>query len=850
MDLEARKKLEAALLSRIKAKRAKATGIQRIDRDAPMPLMPVQRGLLFRHHLSQTPQSFNVATADYLDGQVDLAALSLAVGDVVARHEALSLCVVKQAGIPTLQAADNPPRLEILTPSFDEAECKDAQTRALIDAVVARPFDLAQEAPLRLLAYQIDDGRVLLITVVHHIAVDEWSMRILRADLGACYEARLQDRPAKLPKLTVQIPDIAAWQIARLASGALDDALNYWTDKLRNADPTVTIAPTRPMVAGTPKHTGTFEIELASVGLDAVGRAEQATPYMTMLSAIRVYLHLLTGQTDLALATQVSGRSQPEMAAMVGMFTNTSVIRTSTNLDPSFRALIQCVKEQTLASLKHQDMPFDTIVRKLKVSTITSDQPFSRLIFTHRKSFDEPSDTDPLKRVRLPAKLAETRGAPRFDIWFAVIDRTDTRTLKLVYDTARYSRDSVKTIARDISALSGALQAAPDSPISSFASYVTALDTFSRGDSGSSAASAASDQVEVDPETETKLAALWCEILRVETAPKETSFFEGGGDSLLIMQLLHRIGQTFGVEPSMAEVFQTPTLRGIGRVIDTMGDPSRENGLKAEAAPEDPLLVPLGKRPLSKVSAAGPAKRYFVVSGAGGHVLPFAPAASHFDNHWEGIGLLDPFLSPNEAPLASLEAVAARLIASMEHVDQTGPYLLVGYSYGGYVVHEMILQLRARGLTAGMIVLDTPFTDRTSLWRQIWRARRSLRWLKPKNWVKADTAAALYDKKTAETREERRVIGNRQRKLKHNYQPTWADTDLVVIRANGSITKNTAWDYGWSNGGRVLKVIDVPGDHISLIKPQNEVAFAAALERALNILRDASGKGKHSGPLP
>jgi amino acid adenylation domain-containing protein len=77
-------------------------------------------------------------------------------------------------------------------------------------------------------------------------------------------------------------------------------------------------------------------------------------------------------------------------------------------------------------------------------------------------------------------------------------------------------------------------------------------------------------------DTERKLAELWCDVLSVERVGIDDSFFEMGGNSLLVLRLVSKIRERFSVEPSMLQLFGSPTIAGLAQVIDEM----RQAGVK------------------------------------------------------------------------------------------------------------------------------------------------------------------------------------------------------------------------------------------------------------------------------
>jgi acyl carrier protein len=70
-------------------------------------------------------------------------------------------------------------------------------------------------------------------------------------------------------------------------------------------------------------------------------------------------------------------------------------------------------------------------------------------------------------------------------------------------------------------------------------------------------------------ETETILAAIWTDILKVERVGRHDNFFELGGHSLLALHLVTRVQEAFGVEFTIADVFANPVFASVAaRIID------------------------------------------------------------------------------------------------------------------------------------------------------------------------------------------------------------------------------------------------------------------------------------------
>lgn len=68
-------------------------------------------------------------------------------------------------------------------------------------------------------------------------------------------------------------------------------------------------------------------------------------------------------------------------------------------------------------------------------------------------------------------------------------------------------------------------------------------------------------------EVERRIAAMWIELLGVESVERESNFFELGGHSLLATVLLVRIRSEFDVELELEDVFRAPALNDFARLM-------------------------------------------------------------------------------------------------------------------------------------------------------------------------------------------------------------------------------------------------------------------------------------------
>lgn len=81
---------------------------------------------------------------------------------------------------------------------------------------------------------------------------------------------------------------------------------------------------------------------------------------------------------------------------------------------------------------------------------------------------------------------------------------------------------------------------------------------------------AAADRCFTPPgtETETTLAAIWCDVLHVAQVGIHDDFFDLGGQSLTAIKTVARIRDAFNVTVSLRHLFEQPTVAGLSGIID------------------------------------------------------------------------------------------------------------------------------------------------------------------------------------------------------------------------------------------------------------------------------------------
>jgi acetoacetyl-CoA synthetase len=201
-------------------------------------------------------------------------------------------------------------------------------------------------------------------------------------------------------------------------------------------------------------------------------------------------------------------------------------------------------------------------------------------------------------------------------------------------------------------------------------------------------------------QTEVYLRALWEQLFSFSPIGLDDNFFELGGHSLLAAQMLAEVKRATGRTLPLATLIIAPTVARLAAVIV-------EDGVQGG----QPNLVPM---------RAGRGRPIFMVHSITGSVMECLTLAGTLQSERPVYGLQARGLDGDEEPQRSVEAMARVYVEQMRAVQPSGPYALVGYSFGGLVAFEIAQQLIAAGQKIELLCLLDTYVDERYLPLPAW----------------------------------------------------------------------------------------------------------------------------------
>ncbi|GAC68472.1 putative non-ribosomal peptide synthetase [Gordonia soli NBRC 108243] len=345
----------------------------------PVPLAFPQQRLWIHHRIAPQSSAYHVPVVLHLSGHVDPTRLRRAVERVVERHVSLRMAYPDTAEGPVQEA------IEQWTVDFEVVEVDAGSADTEVAKRVTTPFDLARGPAFRASLVR-SDAEYVLVIVLHHVAVDGWSMRVLMEDLSeACGDAWDAGEPP------LDYLDYSRWLRERLGnpsdpSSRFAYELEHWSRVLEDAPAPIPIADLSPRTGGD-QLGGRTTRRLGNALMDSVARlaeAESSTVFHIVHAALAVLLSRLTGRDDVVIGVPTHGRTDSRWDRVVGMFVNTLALRT--RIAPASKVVdaVHVARDVNLTAAAHAEVPYDAVAGLVAPARGVAGDPLISVLLVHQ----------------------------------------------------------------------------------------------------------------------------------------------------------------------------------------------------------------------------------------------------------------------------------------------------------------------------------------------------------------------------------------------------------------------------------------------------------------------------------
>ncbi|HEX3783255.1 MAG TPA: amino acid adenylation domain-containing protein [Pseudonocardiaceae bacterium] len=440
----------------------------------PIPANAQQAGLWFVHDTAPQCSAYHIVFGAEVSADAELGArVRDVINDLMGRYDALRVGFRAGPDGPEQWVADS---LPVDIRHTDAQGVDPTQLRDRVRRDSREPFNLSRPPLWRIHLYRTGGHTWVFTVVMHHIAIDFWSLGLLLGEL----RSRLDGTPNRF---TLDGDAFAAYAEQQRGFLATEQASGLFGDevkRLADAPPALDLHGDRPRPPMPSYEGGSIPFALSADVTDAVrrlAREASTTPYTALLSAYFVLLSRLSGQADILVGTPTSGRLHRRYRDALGNFVNTIVIRGEVDEEWTYAQLLAGTRERVLQATRAQELPFPQLVRELAPQRDPSRTPlyqagfaWDRLPFLRYLDeffLLEPGSADELvvagatlRPYRLPQQEGQT------DLWIEMgAERAGGYAGVLRYNTDVFTAGSARELADAFVTIVRQLVSNPDKPL-------------------------------------------------------------------------------------------------------------------------------------------------------------------------------------------------------------------------------------------------------------------------------------------------------------------------------------------------------------------------------------------------
>lgn len=551
-----------------------------------LPLSYSQLAAWFQYRMEGAHDGFNMSLALRFEGPLDTVALSQALNDVIARHEALRTTFEEHEGAP-YQIVHPSWQLELPVRRVDVGQFDDVVSQLRRQLLIPEAGPLINATLLAL------EPEIHVICVsVHHIVSDHASLGVFFDDLVVAYRSRLEAKPPPWHTLPLQFADYALWQRNALDSEWGLAELAYWREKLAGMPDEISVATDRlePQAIGNRGVVANFIVPATRrEALLRLAEDSGVTEFMVCQAVLAVVLHKLGGGTDIPIGSPVASRIESTTANLFGLFANMVVLRNDLSGDPSLRAMLARSRDTVLDAFAHQELPIERLVEALNPPRSRTRNPlFQHVIHFHGEDWAlGPRDlAETGASTVVPLRMDFEVSLVYLDVGINVTARGEL-DVRVVANGGLYEPATVALIADALNSALDAFVTEPDGPMSTLellpqndlrrllAPATPAAEVPSEPTAGGSA------------ETERLLSALLEELLDITGVDRDDNFFALGGDSIISIKWSAQ-AKVRGLTFTPAMVFEHMTIAELAAAVDAAAEnpaPETDSAREQEYTP-------------------------------------------------------------------------------------------------------------------------------------------------------------------------------------------------------------------------------------------------------------------------
>lgn len=247
-------------------------------------------------------------------------------------------------------------------------------------------FDLMKEIPIRYKLFKSASLETIILFDVHHIAMDGESINLFLDQVFRSYNNDPLSRPA------FQYKEYTKYQVKSLRM-TRQNLKDYWSKRFSEVHPKQIFWKSRGQDTEEKETDNLFAGEIDKFLIDSQLNERitnfcvknRLTKYNLLLSGFILALSQISGQDELVINGNYSGRDRDEFNQTMGMFVNTLPHIFKVNPKEKTTSYLESTKQILLDDIEHGDLPYEEIIKLVKDKQVSITDIFSEIAFVYEK---------------------------------------------------------------------------------------------------------------------------------------------------------------------------------------------------------------------------------------------------------------------------------------------------------------------------------------------------------------------------------------------------------------------------------------------------------------------------------
>ncbi len=385
-----------------------------------------QERVWFAHHLTADPV-FTIRYLEPIPSGEDEDDLRARLAWVLEHQAALRTTFRETPDGVWADVHPDAPPVEVLDLRHLPAGAARAQFEEFSAAANEHRFDVARDRLLRQTLVYLPGGDRQLVTAVHHLVCDVTSLAIAKQQLT---------EPAPAPP-AISYADYAIWSRGESNAARLEGELAVWRERLEGAPPPLQVLSDKPRRGDTTAKAAVHSRRLderAGSALRRAARSAGVSEFTFLFAAFAEVLAAWSDEQEIVVSIPVDGRVRGELTDLIGLFTNTLILRVDTPAGAPFRARLKTAHRVLRDALSRQETPIQDVLRVLRP--------------TWRESVTEPPIL--FNSFRIPEHVPAENHLPascQYELCVWAIDRDTAFDVQFIYHEDLFEPRTIQLFA-------------------------------------------------------------------------------------------------------------------------------------------------------------------------------------------------------------------------------------------------------------------------------------------------------------------------------------------------------------------------------------------------------------------